>query len=113
MLDFQPVTLGIKKLVVSYTFKYGEGSCQHSFVSSWCLRHKYADEFCEHNAFLYTLRAKKCTPHERVYLSPHGDRTNTQALRNALQNILDDPHEHGSSVKFQAMSSSQKRKSSE
>ncbi|MBQ9434058.1 MAG: hypothetical protein IJU26_07570 [Synergistaceae bacterium] len=58
MLDFQPVTLGIKELVVSYTFKYGEGSCQHSFVSSWCLRHKYADEFCEHNAFLYTLRAK-------------------------------------------------------
>ncbi len=108
MLDFQPVTLGIRELVESYTFKYGEGSCQHSFVSSWCLRHKYADEFCEHDGFLYTLRAKKSTPHERVYLFPHGDRTDTQALRNALQNIFDDAHDHGSSVKFQTLTQSAK-----
>ena len=54
MLDFQPVTLGIKKLVVSYTFKYSEGSCQHSFVSSWCLRHNTPMNFV--NTMLF------CTP---------------------------------------------------
>ena len=32
MLNFQPVTLGIKELVESYTFKDSEGFCQHSFV---------------------------------------------------------------------------------
>ena len=30
MLDFQPVSMGLKTLVESYTFKYG-GFCQHSF----------------------------------------------------------------------------------
>ena len=32
MLDFQPVTMGLKTLVESYTLKYDEGFCQLSFV---------------------------------------------------------------------------------
>lgn len=108
MLDFQPITLGIKELVESYTFKYCEGSCQHSFVSSWCLQRKYGDMFCEHNGFLYTLRSRRCTSHERVYLFPHGDRSNPEALRNAVQNILDDAHEHDSRVKFETLTLSAK-----
>lgn len=108
MLDLQPVNMGLKTLVESYTFKYGEGSCQHSFVSSYCLRHKYGDMFCEHDNFLYTLRSRKCTDSERVYLFPHGDRSNPDALRQALQNVLDDSHEHGARVKFETLTASAK-----
>ena len=108
MLDFQPVSMGIKPLVDSYTFKYGEGSCQHSFVSSYCLRQKYGDMFCEHDNFLYTLRSNLCTEHERIYLFPHGDRNNPDAVKNALQNILDDAHANNSRVKFETLTESAK-----
>ncbi|MBQ7593137.1 MAG: DUF2156 domain-containing protein [Synergistaceae bacterium] len=100
MLDFQPVSLDMKALIDSYTFKFGEGSCQHSFVSSFCLAGKYGDMFCEHDNFLYTLRAKKCSDKERVYLFPHGKRDN---LKLAMQNILDDAHAHNSHVKFETL----------
>lgn len=106
MLQFQPITPGIKTLADSYTFKYGEGSCQHSFVSSWTLRHKYADEFCEHEGYLYTLRAKLCTENERVYLFPHGPRDDYGALRRAVQNIIDDAHSHKCRAKFQTVTQS-------
>lgn len=100
MLEFQPITLGIKPLVDSYTFKYGEDTCQHSFVLSWCLWDKYHDNFCEHEGFLYTLREKLCTDSIREYLFPHGPRDNKDALRRAIQNVIDDAHEHGAKVKF-------------
>ena len=100
MLEFQPVSLGIKTLVDSYTFRWGEGSCQHSFVSSFCLRHKYGDMFCEHEGFLYTLRSRKCTDSERVYLFPHGDRTE---VARAVQAVLDDAHEHGARARFETV----------
>ena len=108
MLDFQPLSLGLKTLADSYTFKYGEGSCQHSFVSSWCLRQKYGDLFCEHDSFLYTLRSKKCTPDKRVYLFPHGSRENTEALKRAVQNVIDDAHENNAKVSFETVTQSAK-----
>lgn len=106
MLDFQPITPGIKVLADSYTFKYGEGSCQHSFVSSWTLRHKYGDSFCEHEGFLYTLREKLCNDSERVYLFPFGPRNDPDRLRQAVQNVLDDTHAHNCRAKFQTVTQS-------
>lgn len=100
MLPFQPVTLGIKPLADSYTLKWGEGSCQHSFVSSWCLRHKYGDMFCEKDGFLYTLRSLKCSDKERVYLFPHGDRAD---IKRAIGAVLDDAHSHGARVRFETL----------
>ena len=108
MLNFQPVTLGMKELVESYTFKYGEGSCQHSFVSSYTLKHKYGDMFCEHEGFLYTLRSKLCTENERAYFFPFGPRDDESALRRSLQNILDDAHSHNCRAKFQTATESAK-----
>ena len=105
MLDFQPVDLSMKELVDSYTFKYGEGSCQHSFVSSFCLNHKYGDMFCEYDGFLYTLRSRLCTDDERVYLFPHGDRSR---IRSAIQNVIDDAHEHNMRVRFETLTESAK-----
>ena len=106
MLKFEPVSLGIKPLVDSYTFKYGEESCQHSFVLSWCLWDKYHDNFCEHQGFLYTLREKLCTDSVREYLFPHGPRDNRDALRQAIQNVIDDAHEHGAKAKFHTVTRS-------
>ena len=108
MLNFQPLSLGLKALADSYTFKYGEGSCQHSFVSSWCLRQKYGDEFCEHDGSLYILRSKLCSESERVYLFPLGARDNTDALRQALQNVIDDAHENGAKVAFRTLTAEAK-----
>ena len=108
MLNFQPITLGIKELVESYTFKYGEGSCRHSFVSSYTLKHKYGDMFCEHEGFLYTLRSKLCTENERAYFFPFGSRDDESALRRSLQNILDDAHSHNCRAKFQTATESAK-----
>ena len=108
MLNFQPITPGMKTLADSYTFKYGEGSCQHSFVSSWTLRHKYADEFCEHESYLYILRKNLCTENERIYLFPQGPRDDEAAMTHALQNILDDAHCHNCRAKFQTVTESAK-----
>ncbi len=106
MLDFQPIAPGLKLLADSYTFKYGGGSCQHSFVSSWTLRHKYGDSFCEHEGYLYTLRAKLCTENERIYLFPYGPRESDEAMRHVIQNVIDDAHSHNARAKFQTLTQS-------
>ena len=103
MLDFQPLTLDMKDMVDSYTFKYGENSCQHSFVSSFCLNGKYGDMFCESENFLFTLRSKRCNDSERVYLFPHGDFEDTDGIKKALQKIFDDAHEKNCRVKFETL----------
>ena len=108
MLDFRNITQDMKGLIDSYTYRYGEGSCQHSFVSSFCLRSKYGDMFCEHDGFLYTLRSLKCTDTERVYLFPHGDRHNLFAVSQAVRNVIDDAHEHGAKVRFETLTAGAK-----
>ncbi|MBR1486020.1 MAG: DUF2156 domain-containing protein, partial [Synergistaceae bacterium] len=90
-------------MIDSYTFKYGENSCQHSFVSSFCLNSKYGDKFCESENFLFTLRSKRCTESERVYLFPHGNFENMDAIKNALLKIFDDAHEKNCRVKFETL----------
>ena len=103
MLDFQPLTLDMKDMIDSYTFKYGENSCQHSFVSSFCLNSKYGDMFCESENFLFTLRSKRCTDKERVYLFPHGNFEDTDGIKKSLQKIFDDAHEKNCRVKFETL----------
>jgi len=103
MLDFQPLVMDMKGMIDSYTFKYGENSCQHSFVSSFCLYNKYGDMFCERDGFLFTLRSKRCSKNERVYLFPHGNYEDTDGIKNALQKICDDAHEKKCKVKFETL----------
>ena len=103
MLDFQPLTLDIKETVDSYTFKYGENSCQHSFVSSFCLYGKYGDMFCESENFLFTLRSKRYKDDERVYLFPMGNFEDSYGMKNALEKIFDDAHSKNCRVKFETL----------
>ena len=105
MLDFQPVTIGSREVIQQYMMSYGGGSCQHSFVSSFCLYGKYGDMFCEHEGSLYVLRSKKCCGNERVYLFPMGD---VSGVKSAVDNVLNDAHENNSLVKFETVTESAK-----
>ena len=100
MLEFRPPALDMKGMIDSYTFKYGEGSCQHSFVSSFCLYGKYGDKFCERDGVLYVLRSKRCRYDERVYLFPMCD---PSEMKGALRNVFDDAHSHDCRVKFETL----------
>lgn len=85
MLDFQHINLSMKRMIDSYTFKYGGNSCQYSFASSFYLEHKYGDMFCEHDGFLYILRSKRCNANERVYLFPLGEFADWGGLKISLK----------------------------
>ena len=74
---------------------YGEGSCQHSFVSMYSLGEKYGDQVCIRDDTLYTLRGNLCDDEYRVYLAPMG-----QELKTAFRTIRLDAAEYGKKVKF-------------
>lgn len=103
MLDFHPISLAHKHDINEILFRYGENSCQHSFVAMYCMEAKYQDMLCEKDGWLFTLRKGKCTDKERVYLFPLGDTTDTTGLRNALTAIMDDAHENHCSVRFETI----------
>ncbi len=103
MLDFEPVTLDKKKMMDRYFLTWGERSCQHSFVSSFCLEGKYGDQVCEKEGFLYILRSKLCGGGERVYLFPQGDTSDREAARRAIGEVLNDAHEYGATVRFETL----------
>ena len=82
-----------------YLSAYGDGSCQHSFVSMYALDEKYGDRVCEEDGFLYTLRSRLCDEAYRVYLAPMGSGDRAQAFRN----VLEDAHRYGKKAKFHTL----------
>ena len=103
MLSFEMITLDQKPVMDAYLKQYGEGSCQHSFVSMFCMSEKYGDMFCLKDQFLYILRTGQCTEHQRVYLFPMGDPSDRDGLKRAIREILEDAHGHGASVCFRTV----------
>ncbi|MBR5427528.1 MAG: DUF2156 domain-containing protein [Clostridia bacterium] len=95
-LEFQPVGLRDYSRIYAYTSVCGEGSCQHSPVSMYSLAEKYADEVCEKDGALYTLRARLSDRDYRVYLAPLG----LDITKRAYENILADARAYGKKVKF-------------
>lgn len=95
-MSFRPIILSDYESVYGYMSKYGEGSCQHSFVSMYSLFEKYGDSIFESDGFLYVLRSHLCDGDWRVYMAPFGEGD----LRAAYQNILDDAHAHGVRARF-------------
>ena len=95
MLDFKPVTLKDKERIEKYSFKYGENSCQHSFVSMYTHSGKYGDSFAEKDGWLYVCRTHLNTDREKVYLCPMGDTLDEESLRTAIRNLLTDAAEEG------------------
>lgn len=93
---FNSLTFNDYDKVYNYMSQYGEGSCQHSFVSMYILHEKYGDMICEKDGFLYVLRSHLEDEEYRVYLAPMGDGN----LKEAYQNILDDAHHYNKKAKF-------------
>lgn len=106
MLCFEPLTIAARSALEPYYHQYGEGSCQHSFVSSFCMNGKYGDQVCVRDGFLYTLRSGLCSAPERVYLFPLGERNREDALGRAVENVLLDAREHGCRLRFETVTES-------
>lgn len=95
-MEFHSLTLDEYDLVYAYMSQFGEGSCQHSFVSMYSLFEKYGDSICEEEGFLYTLRSHMEDDQFRVYLAPMGNGD----LKQAYDNIVSDAHKYNKKVKF-------------
>ena len=103
MLSFHPIALEQKPVLDTYFHLYGEGSCQHSFASLFCMSEKYGDHICLKDGYLFVLRTRQCTENQRVYLFPMGDPTNRDGLIQAIRDILDDAHAHGTRACFRTV----------
>ena len=103
MLPFKSISLDMKTALEPYFYQYGEGSCQHSFVSLFCMSVKYGDQVCLKDGYVYILRANQCTNHWRVYLFPMGDPSDRKGVARAVGEILEDAHDHGAKVRFQTI----------
>lgn len=95
-LVFRQVTLEDYDRIYEYMSAFGEGSCQHSFVSIYSLSEKYGDAVCEADGCLYVLRSRLCDAEFRVYLAPMGQGD----LKQAFRNIIADAGKYGKKAKF-------------
>lgn len=100
MLAFHEIALDDKEMVDRYFYRYGENSCQHSFVSLYCMQRKYGDQICERDGCLYILRAHRSSAQERVYLFPMGER---DCMRQAIELLRQDAHAHGAALRFETL----------
>ncbi len=103
MLKFQPFSIDKKSLLDKYFSAYGEGSCQHSFVSSFCMFEKYGDHFAIKDDFLFVRREKRCTNQSLVYLFPFGDMGDSEKVRHAVDSVIEDARSHGCKVRFETV----------
>ena len=100
MLAFHEITLDDKGMVDSYFHRYGGNSCQHSFVSLYCMQRKYGDQICERDGYLYVLRSSQGSAQERVYLFPMGEHA---CMKQAVTRLRQDAHTHGAALRFETL----------
>ena len=108
MLVFNKTSIGLKPIIDRYYYKYGEGSCQHSFATNFCLKDKYDDAYCEQDSYLYVLRNGLCDENYRVYLFPMGDKSDTNKIKSSIDNIIDDAKNYGKKVIFNSITEDSK-----
>lgn len=98
---FRSITINDYDLVWKHCSRYGENSCQHSFINMFTLFEKYGSEISADDDFLYVLRGHLCTESERVYLFPMGGGD----AKSAVERILEDAHSHSARVRFETVTS--------
>ncbi|MDR0949482.1 MAG: phosphatidylglycerol lysyltransferase domain-containing protein [Lachnospiraceae bacterium] len=101
-LDFQPLALSHQAMIDQYSLKFGENSCQHSFVSMFCFNVKYGYSVCESDGWLFVCRENLCNEEYRVYFMPMG----TGDLALALLRLQEDAHCYGAKVKLETVTES-------
>jgi hypothetical protein len=95
-LIFEPLRLEQKERIDAITAPYGEGSCQHSFVTMYTLQEKYGDSVCIDGGVLYVRREKFCTDALSVCLMPLGD----MEIAESVGRLLDDAHARHTRLRF-------------
>ena len=108
MLDFEQISFNLKDTVDKYYSKYGEGSCQHSFTTSFCFNSKYDDRFCEKDSYLYILRNGLRNDTYRTYLFPMGEKGDKDLVKSAIETVVEDAHSHNKKVMFNSITESSK-----
>jgi hypothetical protein len=98
-LDFQPLTLSHQAEINKYMYRFGENSCQHSFVSMYCWGAKYDYTVCEEDNWLYICREKLSSKQYRTYLMPMGGGDKAEAIRR----LQDDARSHGAKVRLETV----------
>ena len=93
---FEPLSFSHKTAVDALTAKYGEGTCQHSFVTLYHLQEKYGDTACIEDGTLYVRREKLCTDALSVCLLPLGAAEPEQSVGR----LLEDAHRRGTRLRF-------------
>lgn len=100
MLNFENLTLEKKELIESYTIKYGQMSCQYSFVANFCHKAKYDDHFCIINDFLVFFRKGISSDNKRIFLFPIGDFSRKEELKDCIQKLKADCIEQNCELSF-------------
>ena len=95
-LEFEALSFSQKDAIDALTASYGEGSCQHSFVTMYTLREKYGDMTCIRDGVLYVRREKFCTGDLSVCLIPLG----AAELFQSVGLLLEDAHRRGTRLRF-------------
>lgn len=104
MLQFKDVEIEDYEKIQAYFSKYGENSCQHSFVNMFTLQEKYGSSWCEKDGFLFTFRENISCSEVRTYLFPMGEGD----LKKAVWEVIQDAHENGARVRFQTITEKKK-----
>ncbi len=91
MMHFEPVTMSMKPQIDAITKEWGEGSCQHSFVTFFALQEKYGDSVCLENGTLYISRDHLSDGRIRTCLMPMGPAD----TKETVSRLLEDTHERG------------------
>lgn len=100
MINFESLTLEKKELIESYTLKYGQMSCQYSFVANFCHKAKYDDHFCIINDFLVFFRKGISSDNKRIFLFPIGDFSRKEELKDCIQKLKNDCIEQNCELSF-------------
>ena len=108
MLDFKEIKIEDRDLLNRFFYAYGGDSCQHFFPAAFCLKGKYGEWYAIEDGFLYILRENRCTEKERSYMFPMGDATDTDAVKRAVEAVLQDAHEHGKRMRFDVVTGHEK-----
>lgn len=102
-MNYREPTWENKEKIEAFQRAYGENSCQHSFVASYCMYGKYGDQFCVEDDVLFTLRSRRGKEGERIYLFPLCDPADEDKLEAAVEKVLADAAGHGCRARFETI----------
>ena len=88
MMRFKSIDFSMKPRIDAIIARWGEGSCQHSFVTLYSLQEKYGDTVCLDGDTLFVCREHLSVGDYRVCLMPLGP----EDVRDTVGRLLEDTH---------------------